>query len=174
MMQAVHESRVKETPPDIGTLVRDHYDLVFNFCARRLGPDAAADAAQDTFVTAHRALRRYEGRSSVTTWLLGIANNECRRLWRIRTRTGPTVQLEDASATEGQENAIVNRHALQEALNGLTAQHREVILLHEVEGPRYEEIATLLHIPIGTVKSRLFNAFVALRKAIDTQEGWIR
>lgn len=157
---------------DIAAIAREHYDMVYRFCARRVGVDAAADTAQETFLTAQRALSRFRGASSLSTWLLGIANNECRRTARKRRCEPPTIELTETGSADHQEEIIINRHALQQALGKLSAEHREVVLLHEVEGLSYEEAAVVLGIPVGTVKSRLHHAFANLRKWLsDYQEG---
>jgi RNA polymerase sigma-70 factor, ECF subfamily len=150
---------------DIGVLARQHYDAVFRFCARRVGQDHAADAAQETFLTAQRALRNFRGESSVSTWLFGIANNECRRLLR-KGRSAPVQLLldlaEDASVES--EQSLVDREALSQAMLKLSQEHREVVILHELDGLTYEEAAVVLGIPVGTVKSRLHHAFLNLRR----------
>lgn len=150
---------------DIGDIARRHYALVYRFCARRVGVEAAPDAAQDTFLTAQRALSRYRGDSTLSTWLLGIAHNECRRIARRRRLDPPTIDLEPPGQVSP-EGEIVDRHWLEVALNRLSPEHREVVLLHEVEGLSYEEAAAVLGVPAGTVKSRLHHAFQNLRRAL--------
>lgn len=172
MMQAITDMGTSHEIRDIGAIAREHYDTVYRFCARRVGVDAAADTAQETFLTAQRALAKFRGASSLSTWLLGIANNECRRMARKRRCEAPPLELVDQSDSERHEETIINRHALQQALAKLTSEHREVVLLHEVEGLSYEEAALVLGVPVGTVKSRLHHAFANLRKSLsDYQEG---
>ncbi|MCW5937933.1 MAG: RNA polymerase sigma factor [Fimbriimonadaceae bacterium] len=144
-------------------LIREHYARVYRFCARRLGDDLAQDAAQETFVTMQRGLRRFKGDSDFGTWLLGIARNHCRNLARKRGRD--PLPLEPWFEAPTQDGAgPVEREALRQALASLSEDHREVVLLHEVEGLRYAEIAALLQVPEGTVKSRLHHAFLCLRR----------
>ena len=161
---------------DIGEIAKQHYDLVYRFCARRVGIDAAQDAAQDTFLTAQRVLRKFRGDSTLRTWLLGIANNECRRLSRNRRLETPSIQLQDWNDNAGGNPAemIVDRHALTEALNKLSSEHREVVLLHEVEGLSYDEAAAIIGVPAGTVKSRLHHAFLNLRKSLQEYSGGVQ
>lgn len=168
-MQTVGEATMSE-PRDIAALAREHYDLVYKFCARRVGIDAAADTAQETFITAQRALPKYRGASSIKTWLLGIANNECRRTARQRRLQPPALEFVEGSQADHSET-IINRHALQQAMARLSPEHREVVLLHEVEGLSYEEAALVLGIPEGTVKSRLHHAFSNLRKYLQETPG---
>ncbi len=158
---------------DEADLVRwasDHYDAVFRFCARRVGADRAADAAQETFVTAQRSLRRFRGDSSPLTWLLGIAHNHCRRASR-RDAARPTVVLCEHDGAFETEGALIDRQALARALADLSRDHREAVVMHEIEGRSHEEIAEILGVPVGTVKSRLHYAFKALRASLFGGEG---
>lgn len=158
---------------DIGTLAREHYDAVFRFCCRRVGADHAADAAQETFITAHKALKKFRGESSVTTWLFGIANNECRRISRKERLAPMQLEVDVTTATVGQsEGALVDKQALYEAMKRLSDEHREVVILHELDGLTYEEAAVILNVPVGTVKSRLHHAFQHLKRLlVPTVEG---
>jgi RNA polymerase sigma-70 factor (ECF subfamily) len=182
-MQAVQEESMRRAL-DIAEIAKQHYALVFRFCARRVGVEAAQDAAQDTFVTAQRVLRSFRGDSTLRTWLLGIAHNECRRMARNRRLEPPCIELEEVSGTPRSsgptggdgafDQTLVDRHALGEALNKLSPEHREVVLLHEVEGLSYDEAATVIGVPAGTVKSRLHHAFLNLRRSLQEYPGGVR
>lgn len=155
----------------LGQLVREHYARVYRFCARRLGDDLAEDAAQETFVTMQKSLKRYGGRSSFDIWLLGIAHNHCRNLARKR-KLDPLsldtwMENQPAGAEPRAESVDhFDREALRCALQRLSDEHREVVLLHEVDGLRYAEIAEVLGVPEGTVKSRLHHAFLNMRRTL--------
>ena len=152
---------------DIREIAREHYDAVFRFCARRVGQERAADAAQETFLTVQRIIAKFRGESSIRTWLFGVALNECRRT--LRRQGKPCAPLEYALnlAAEGDsEDQIVNREILRKALEELSEEHREVVMLHELEGLTYEEAGEVLGIPTGTVKSRLHHAFSNMRRAL--------
>ena len=149
----------------LGSLVREHYSRVYRFCARRIGDDLAQDAAQETFVTMQRGLKRYEERSSFETWLLGIAHNHCRNLARKR-RLDPVSLDAWVECGRNEQPTIFDKEALRNALSKLTEEHREVVRLHEIEGLRYAEIAEILGVPEGTVKSRLHHAFINLRRLL--------
>jgi RNA polymerase sigma-70 factor (ECF subfamily) len=164
---------IRSAPIDLLELAREHYDLVYRFCARRVGVDGAADAAQETFLTAQRAAKRFRGESTPKTWLLGIALNECRRMVRKKRSEAPLLELEPVSTVQ-QEHHLIDRQILQSALNSLSPDHREVVLLHEVEGLTYLEAARVLGVPEGTVKSRLHHAFLQLRRALQTTDEVIR
>lgn len=172
-MQAVGD-QLMGSRLDIAQIARDHYDLVFRFCARRVGHDAAADAAQETFLTAQRALSKFRGESTLKTWLLGIAHNECRRTSRNRRLQLPTIELIEAADDSPFESAMIDRHSLRDALNRLSPEHREVVLLHEVEGLSYDEAAAVIGVPAGTVKSRLHHAFLNMRKTLQEFQGGLR
>ena len=152
---------------DIRDIAREHYDAVYRFCARRVGPERAADAAQETFLTVQRIIVKFRGESSIRTWLFGVALNECRRT--LRRQGTPCAPLEHAllvsNDAEG-EDRIVNREILRQVLEELSEEHREVVMLHELEGLTYEEAGEVLGIPTGTVKSRLHHAFLNMRRAL--------
>lgn len=151
----------------MATIARDYYDAVYRFCARRVGPDRASDVAQETFLTAQKVLHKFRGESSLSTWLFGIAHNECRRDAR-RNRVEPvTLDIDPMHPCSGDgEDAMVNREVLRIAMSRLSEDHREVVMLHELDGLTYEEVAVILGVPVGTVKSRLHHAFANLRKTI--------
>jgi len=159
----------------IARIVREHYASVYRFCARRIGPDLAEDAAQDTFLSAQKAIKRFDGRSSLSTWLLGIAHNHCRALSRKRKSEIPIedLWLGEAMTTSGDEKRVIDQEALRAALAKLSPEHREVVLLHEIDGLSYDEAAQVLGIPSGTVKSRLHHAFLNLRRALGAPDGVI-
>lgn len=150
-------------------IVREHYALVYRFCARRISAETAQDAAQETFLTAHKAIRRFDGRSSLSTWLLGIAHNHCRNLSRKRglEMTWLSEDEMNAKGSEETEKTLIDREALRIAIKALSPEHREVVLLHEVEGLTYEEAASVTGVPVGTIKSRLHYAFQQLRTALS-------
>jgi len=145
-------------------VVDAHYDAVYRFCARRVGPELAQDVAQETFISAQRLIKEFEGRSALSTWLFGIAHNHCRNASR-RRKLEP-VDWTTHEPSENPEGGMIDREALRVALKGLSEEHREVVLLHEVEGLTYDEAAAVLGVPSGTVKSRLHHAFLHLRKAM--------
>jgi RNA polymerase sigma-70 factor (ECF subfamily) len=151
----------------LGELVAEHYPRVYRFCARRLGDDLGQDAAQETFVTMQRTISRYEGRSCFETWLLGVAHNHCRNLARKRMRD--PLALDDTFEAPSADHSAqcADGEALRSALEKLSPEHREVVLLHEVEGLSYAEVAEVAGVPEGTVKSRLYHAFRNLREILS-------
>lgn len=170
-------------------LVRRHQRAVYNLAYRHLGSrDDALDAAQDAFLRCYRALPRFRGDATFRTWLVGIAINVCRsrlsgaeqrrrRLTQDLTQpdaaTGERVPLQLADAAPDPEAAAQAgeiRGALARALRALSPEHREVLLLRELSGLEYDEVAAALGCALGTVKSRIARARAALRAALE--EVW--
>lgn len=141
--------------------------------------DEAMDAVQDAFIKAHAKLQSFEGNSAFSTWLHRICVNLCIDRQRARARRR-SIHLEDAKESDLSEENIYAGDAITTKLRGqnpllnttnkelggeiqraialLSEEHRRVLLLREVEGMSYEEIADILEIPKGTIMSRLFHA----------------
>ncbi len=152
----------------LAELVREHYAEVFRFIARRVGTDLAEDAAQETFVTVQHQIKRLREPAKFRTWLLSIAHNHARNAARKAKRETPMDLWTAAPSAEG---ATLDREVLRSALQALSEEHRQVVVMHELEGLRYAEIAEVLGIPEGTVKSRLHHAFVQLRARLTGEGG---
>ncbi len=150
-------------------IVRLHYPAIHAFCARRLGPDRASDAAQETFVTMQKSIRRYRGEAPLESWLFGIAHRVSSRIASKSQRELAGVEAWIDPAAPSHENDVADRDALNRALAGLSEEHRLSVLMHEVEGRTYAEIGAILGVPEGTVKSRLHHAFSALRLALKEE-----
>ncbi len=135
-------------------------------------PGLAEEIVQDTFVAAWRGASRFEGRSSVASWMFGIARRQARDRRRVRKpELVPEDQLQSVAATghdpEAAAIASATRAELTAALDRLPDHHREPLVLafaYELTGP---EIAVVLGIPAGTVKSRLHTGRRALRAALE-------
>jgi RNA polymerase sigma-70 factor (ECF subfamily) len=168
-------------PQAFARLVALHEGMVFNLAARLIGDaEEAKDVAQDVFLQVYRTLGRFEGRSSLKTWIYRIVVNQCHnrhRWWRRRKKDcsrpldalTPTDQARLVEGDRGQTSPYeeVRRRErsgrVQAALLGLSFDHRAILLLREVEELPCEAIAATLGIPEGTVKSRLARAREALR-----------
>jgi len=133
-------------------------------------PEDAADAAQETFIRVHRGLPGFEGRSSLSTWIYSIAANVCRNF--LAKRKNATVLVPEIAdrpdpgpdfATRLQDQAV-----LGDALLAIPHDLRICVLLSDLIGFSYEQIAQALSIPVGTVKSRIFRARKSL---IDVLKG---
>jgi RNA polymerase sigma factor (sigma-70 family) len=143
----------------------------------QLTPDygLAEELLQDTLIAVWKGAHSFEGRSSVLTWLIGIARRQAHNT--LRQRRIPLADLSEvesmpATDLEPEEVVLVGvaRAELTEAFRRLAPLHREVLLLTFVQELSYQETATILDVPVGTVKSRLSNARRALRTLLDAKE----
>ena len=147
-------------PDDVAAVYRDHADFVWR-SLQHLGVSEAdlEDLLQEVFVVVHRRLHTYNATSRITTWLFGIclrmASRYHRRARLRRSRLADLKPPVDDSSPESACTARQARALLDQALAGLSLQHRAVFVLYEVEGQGGPEIAALLGIPLGTVYSRL-------------------
>jgi RNA polymerase sigma-70 factor, ECF subfamily len=158
-------------------LVDRFKDRVFNLCYRMLGDyDEANDCAQETFVKVYRSLKDFRFEAGFSTWLCTIAANTCRnRLKSLEYRTRKkmvridpaitsehgqsSMELEDpAPSALAQLTRQEQEIALQKAIDTLTEDHKTVVILRDIEGLSYEEIAKITGYTLGTVKSKLARA----------------
>lgn len=167
----------------VGEHSGDVYALLY-----RLTTDAeeARDLTQETFLRAFQSIDRFRGDSSLKTWIYRIAINQARNRWRWwrRRKRDVTVSLDatdehrdtplaatlasDNSPNPEQETLAHEREAqLREALQGLRRSYREAVILRDVEGFSYEEIARTLQISIGTVKSRISRGRLEMRHQLE-------
>jgi RNA polymerase sigma-70 factor, ECF subfamily len=163
-------------------LLRRHYDRVHAVCRRITGHDAdAADAAQEAMIAIVRNLDRFDGRSSFGTWAYRIATNASLDELRRRKRRATPVSGDDdddhhhneaADPDSGQRiDAIGDHMALDAALRQLSDEYRLPVVLRDVADLDYAEIAAMLDIPIGTVKSRIARGRGALAQALSPTDG---
>ena len=133
----------------------------------------AEDVAQDAFLRAFRGLSSFRGRSRFRTWLFQIALNAARTHRQTRDRSNETTtasgELDSTVMSESLEQGIIARDRLRHALSQLPGEMREAVLLRDVEGFDYREIAEMLDIPIGTVESRIFRGRARLKQALTAQ-----
>jgi RNA polymerase sigma-70 factor (ECF subfamily) len=162
----------------------DIYGLLF-----RLTSDAeeARDLTQETFLRAFQAIQKFRGDADLKTWLYRIAINQARNRWRWwrRRRRDATVsldaavgereqtvatRLEDTNASDPEQETLAREREqqLRQALQGLRGAYREAVVLRDIEGLTYEEIAATLQINIGTVKSRLARGRLELRRKLES------
>ena len=173
----IPESTADSTGEHTFSALYDAYaDRVYRFCLRLCnGREAdAEDLAQEVFVAAHAGLDRFEGRSSVATWLYRIAVYRWRRMRDSRAREVAVVSLEDGPETGSTQNdparAGLARISLERALASLAPDLREAFLLVKAEGLTYREAAEVLGIPQGTIQSRVHDAVLRLRSALSRDE----
>jgi RNA polymerase sigma-70 factor (ECF subfamily) len=154
-------------------LVRRYELRIFRLCLGMLANDHdAEEAAQDTFFTAWRAIGRFQGNAMFSTWLYRIAVNRC--LKHLGRRPQPPAELPDQAGTignpEAEYEATQARARLSLAVAQLTPEQRAPLLLREVEGLTYVEIADVLGVTMTAVKSRLNRARVLLARAMDEHD----
>jgi RNA polymerase sigma-70 factor, ECF subfamily len=150
--------------------VRKNEDRIYNLCRYMLRDASdAQDAAQDTFLKAYKGLKDFRPDASLSTWLYRIAVNTCldhRKKFRHDPLNGEEVPVDLPSpdpSPEGSYHAKKNAEVLRAALRKLPEKLRSAIVLREIEGLSYEEIASVLDISMGTVKSRIARARDELR-----------
>jgi len=163
-------------------IVRAHQDRIYNLCRYMLGNARdAEDAAQDAFIKAYRNLKDFEPAPSFSAWLYRIAVNTCidyRRktpfLSFLRfSPDGGEFTMEPRSALPSPEKSYESKAlgtAIEKSLSRISAKLRTVIVLKEIEGLSYEEIASVLGISIGTVKSRISRARDELKRLLKDFE----
>ena len=162
-------------------LLRRHYDRVHAVCRRITGHEAdAADAAQDAMIAIVRNLDHFDGRSSFGTWAYRIATNasldELRRRKRRPVPTSddnhdhPHAELVDPDS-DRRVDSIGDHMALDLALRSLSDEFRLPVVLRDVADLDYAEIAAVLEIPAGTVKSRIARGRAALARALTAEDG---
>jgi len=168
-------------------LVDRHQDLVYSLVSRMISDrESILDLAQETFLLAFRGLRSFQRDSSFTTWLYRIAVNVCRSERRRRERqrrigtfgagrpANPEDERELADDGGGPLDAVEEREReklLREAMDGIEDEYREIVVLRDFHGLPYQEIAEVLEIPIGTVRSRLFRARAEIRRRLERVLG---
>lgn len=151
--------------PAFHKLVDRHADRLFRLAMSLTGQVAdAEDVLQETFTGAYRSAGTFKGESSVGTWLTKILIRQI-ALWRRQRAGKRTSELDqnDTPRSAGHVSGVEAKIDLQAALQQLSDEHREVLVLREFEQLSYEEIATMLEIPRGTVESRIHRARTELR-----------
>lgn len=165
------------------TLILHYQDIVFNTALRILGDDElAADASQEAFISAFRSISTFRG-GSFKAWILRTVTNACYDELR-RQKRRPTIALEpetddgeemdsprwlaDTNMTPEQKSeADELEHAIQHCLNALPMEFRTVVVMADIQGLDYVEVATAVHVPLGTIKSRLARARLRLRECLQ-------
>ena len=156
-----------------GRLVGLYQDRLYNSLLRVLGSaEDARDIAQDAFVQAFVKLKTFRGSSAFYTWLYRIAYNlamsHTRRQHKATSLDGVKAEwgsepMDDQPAPDAEILRQEQAELVHAGLAALSMEYRQVLVLREIDGCRYDEIAEILELPIGTVRSRLFRARLQLR-----------
>lgn len=164
-----------------GSIVSAYQDRLCTALLHVCGsPDEAEDVAQEAFVQAYVKLANFAGQSAFYTWLYRIAFNTAisrRRRRREETsveQTRETTGEEPLDDTETAEERVLRQEraaSVQQALARLSDEHRAILVLREVEDCDYDEIAQVLGLPVGTVRSRLHRARLHLKEQLDAVLG---
>jgi RNA polymerase sigma-70 factor (ECF subfamily) len=165
------------------TLVLHYQDSVFNTALRILGDDdQAADASQEAFISAFKSIKSFRG-GSFKAWLMRTVTNACYDELRRKKRR-PTTPLEpdtedgdemdsprwlaDPNMTPDQQaEADEVEHAIQHCLNNLPLEFKTVVVMADIQGMDYTEVALTIRVPLGTIKSRLARARLRLRECLQ-------
>ena len=179
---ALVQSAQKGDLDSFNTLILNYQDRVFNTALRILGDeDTAQDAAQEAFISAFRSINTFRG-GSFKAWLLRTVTNACYDELR-RQKRRPTTPLEpetndgeemdsprwlaDPKMTPAEQSeADELEHAIQHCLDTLPTDFRTVVVLADIQGMDYSEVATSARVPLGTIKSRLARARLRLRECL--------
>lgn len=165
------------------TLVLHYQDGVFNTALRILGDeDQAADASQEAFISAFKSIKSFRG-GSFKSWLMRTVTNACYDELRRKKRR-PTTPLEpdsedgeemdsprwlaDPNMTPDQQaEADEVEHAIQHCLDNLPLEFKTVVVMADIQGMDYTEVAVSIRVPLGTIKSRLARARLRLRECLQ-------
>lgn len=155
-------------------LVLRHQQRVYSLCLRVLGDaDAAADVAQDTFLTVLRKLDGFRGDAAFTTWLHRVAVNACydelrrkRRRPMLHTVADDDLEHEPGPPTVDHADEVAGTRDAAAALATIPEEFRIALVLADVQDMAYDQIAQVLEVPIGTVKSRVHRGRLALAAAL--------
>ncbi len=154
-------------------LVKEYEKNVYNLALRMVGnSEDAADMSQEAFIKAYNSLDSFRGDSKFSVWLYRIVSNVCLDFIRSRKRkqtvslsmendNGDDVELDIADDTQSPERLMdkrLTREAVRRGLASLPPGQRQILLLREIQGLSYDEIAEVLNVEAGTVKSRIFRA----------------
>ena len=158
------------------TFAKRIFNMAYQFCGSR---QEAEDRTQDVFLKLHGALPKYDFGKNFTAWLLTLAKNhlidEYRRTkWEKTQRDEFDDRVLAQPAHDGPETSLVEKETkalVWEGLNRLSADMRMVIILRDLQGKSYEEVAEILSLPLGTVKSRVNRARIQLAQVLREYRG---
>jgi RNA polymerase sigma-70 factor (ECF subfamily) len=153
-----------------------HHENVYALCRRMTGNDAdARDATQEALLAIVRGLARFDGRAAFSTWVYRVATNACLDELRRRSRRPDPVdhreRVEARTSAPTHDQQVVDRLAIDDALALLPDEFRAAVVLRDVNGLDYAEIAEVLAIPPGTVRSRIARGRAAMARRLGNPTG---
>jgi len=169
-------------------LVIMHQKLIYNLAYRMMGNEEdACDVVQEAFLRAFKSLKKFNMKSSFSTWLYRIASNICidqlRKNKKFRvypmsyqdnfSENNTKFAVESDDLPEEQAERRETRKRVNQAINKLPEEHRIIVVLRDIQGMSYKEIAEILKLNIGTVKSRINRARLSLKKELQNFEEQI-
>ncbi len=190
MLKALNEKRLlkrlkKRDARAFESLVQEYQGMVFNLIYRMLGSkEEAEDLAQEVFVNVFKKIDSFRGESSLSTWIYRIASNICknRKKYLVRRcfdrparaergdyssdQLGPVNTTGQVSRPDEMAEGLEMEALLQEAIRSLEEDHRLILVLRDIQGVSYDEIQEITGLALGTVKSRLHRARLALKEAM--------
>ncbi|NMA95647.1 MAG: sigma-70 family RNA polymerase sigma factor [Clostridiales bacterium] len=164
--------------PAFEMLISTHEKMVYNYCYRMAGNlHDAQDLTQEVFLKAYRSLGSFKGRSQFSTWIYRIAYNTCIDNHRSKkpedfemsSMDDEESHMQFSSKDDRPEDRLLTKERqeiIQECINQLRPEYRSAIILRDIQGHSYEEIAKILDIPLGTVKSHISRGRTDLRKSL--------
>ena len=161
-------------PSGFTTLVERYERSLYTLAVRTLRDrEEARDATQEAFVKAYRSLHTFRPDAKFSTWIFSICYHACcDRLKRSRRYSGEEIPDRADAAPGPEAQAIANDDAgrLRAAIEALPEKYRSVITLYHLQGKQYDEIASVLGLPLGTIKTHIFRAKEQLRQILATSE----
>ncbi len=176
----------KSTKGDVGSfeeLIQPYQKKAFNIAYRMLGNvEDASDVTQEALIKIFKSLDKYQGKSSFSTWVYSIVNNTCIDYIRKNKKTNVVYLDQELQARDGSYKMEIademntpeylfekqeTQKMVQDAINQLNVDHREIIVLRDINGFSYQEIAGMLDCSEGTVKSRISRARAHLKLLLE-------
>lgn len=165
-------------------LVEKYYKKIYNLAYRFVGdPEEANDLAQEIFAAAYQNLKKFRGDAKFSTWLFQIASNRGKNRFKYLKRRGYFVNKGKGESefdkesgvrdipdySQNPETVLASRQMqkiVQDAIDELEPDHKEIVILRDIEGFSYDEIARMLNLPEGTTKSRLHRARMVVKEKL--------
>ena len=157
-------------------LAQSYKSRIFSLALRMLGnPTDAEDAAEESVIKLYYSMKKFRGQSSFSTWVYAVTRNTCLDIIRKNVKTRSDIDIEEVeyfvSSHEGDPHEATERGQkvafLKKTINSLPEENRKTLILREMDGYSYEEIAELLNISVGTVKSRISRAKERIRTEFE-------